>query len=42
MPRRFIHAADLHLDSPFVGIGTLREGFAETMRDASLEAGQGP
>ena len=38
MPRRFIHAADLHLDSPFVGIGTLREGFAETMRDASLEA----
>ena len=38
MPRRFIHAADLHLDSPFVGVGTLREGFAETMRDASLDA----
>jgi DNA repair exonuclease SbcCD nuclease subunit len=38
MPRRFIHAADLHLDSPFAGIGTLREGFAEVLRDASLEA----
>ncbi len=38
MPRRFIHAADLHLDSPFAGVGTLREGFADAMRDASLEA----
>ena len=38
MPRRFIHAADLHLDSPFAGVGTLRDGFDETMRDASLEA----
>ncbi len=38
MPRRFIHAADLHLDSPFAGIGTLREGLADTLRDASLDA----
>lgn len=38
MPRRFIHAADLHLDSPFTGIGSLREGFADVMRDASLQA----
>ena len=38
MPRRFIHAADLHLDSPFAGVGTLREGLADVMRDASLDA----
>jgi DNA repair exonuclease SbcCD nuclease subunit len=38
MPRRFIHAADLHLDSPFAGVGSLREGFADVMRDASLDA----
>ena len=38
MPRRFVHAADLHLDSPFAGVGTLREGLAERLQDASLEA----
>ena len=38
MSNRFIHAADLHLDSPFVGIGTLREGLDDVMRDASLDA----
>ena len=38
MPRRFIHAADLHLDSPFAGVGSLRDGFADVMRDASLDA----
>ncbi|MGI9116171.1 MAG: metallophosphoesterase family protein [Gaiellales bacterium] len=38
MPRRFVHAADLHLDSPFAGVGTLRDGLAERMRDASLDA----
>ncbi len=38
MPRRFIHAADLHLDSPFTSIGSLREGLDDRLRDASLEA----
>ena len=38
MPRRFVHAADLHLDSPFAGVGTLREGLADRLRDASLAA----
>ncbi len=38
MPRRFIHAADLHLDSPFAGLGALREGLDEILRDASLDA----
>ena len=38
MPRRFIHAADLHLDSPFAGVGSLRTGLAEVLRDASLDA----
>ena len=38
MPRRFVHAADLHLDSPFTGLGALRDGLDERLRDASLEA----
>ena len=38
MPRRFVHAADLHLDSPFAGVGSLRPGLDERLRDASLEA----
>ena len=38
MPRRFIHAADLHLDSPFQGVGSLRAGLDELLRDASLVA----
>ena len=37
MPRRFVHAADLHLDSPFAGVGALRDGLDERLRDASLE-----
>lgn len=35
---KFIHAADLHLDSPFVGIGTLDPDLAARLRDASLNA----
>lgn len=32
----FVHAADLHLDSPFRGLGTA--GLADTLRDATLAA----
>jgi hypothetical protein len=35
---RFIHAADLHLDSPFVGVGQSNPQIREVLRDASLEA----
>ncbi|MGH9720169.1 MAG: metallophosphoesterase family protein, partial [Bryobacteraceae bacterium] len=35
---RFVHAADLHLDTPFVGIGRVAPGVAQRLRDASLEA----
>lgn len=38
MPRRFVHAADLHLDSPFVGVGALRPGLTEALLDAALRA----
>lgn len=38
MRRRFVHAADLHLDSPFREVGRIREGLDEVLRDASLEA----
>jgi DNA repair exonuclease SbcCD nuclease subunit len=38
MPRRFVHAADLHLDSPFAGVGTLREGLAERLQESTLAA----
>lgn len=38
MRRRFVHAADLHLDSPFREVGRIRDGLDETLRDASLEA----
>ena len=34
----FIHAADLHLDTPFKGIGQTAPGVADALRDASLEA----
>jgi DNA repair exonuclease SbcCD nuclease subunit len=34
----FIHAADLHLDTPFEGIGQVAPHVAEALRDASLEA----
>ncbi|MDA0836259.1 MAG: DNA repair exonuclease [Planctomycetota bacterium] len=38
---RFIHAADLHLDSPFIGLEQLGEGFehvASTLREATFRA----
>lgn len=34
----FVHAADLHLDSPFKGIGRAAGQVAEALREASLEA----
>lgn len=34
----FIHAADLHLDTPFEGIGQVAPRVAEALRDASLDA----
>lgn len=34
----FVHAADLHLDTPFEGIGQVAPRVAEALRDASLEA----
>jgi DNA repair exonuclease SbcCD nuclease subunit len=34
----FVHAADLHLDSPFAGIRTVSPKLAEQLQDASLEA----
>ena len=36
MTFRFLHAADLHLDSPFVGIGAVAPAVAAELRDASL------
>ncbi len=33
---RFLHAADLHLDSPFVGLGQLSPAVAERLRDATF------
>lgn len=35
---RFVHAADLHLDTPFEGISRLGKDVSERLRDASLEA----
>lgn len=34
----FLHAADLHLDTPFEGLGALHPSVAAALRDASLEA----
>lgn len=34
----FVHAADLHLDTPFQGLGRVSDALAERMRDASLKA----
>jgi DNA repair exonuclease SbcCD nuclease subunit len=34
----FVHAADLHLDTPFRGIGETAPSVAGALRDASLEA----
>jgi DNA repair exonuclease SbcCD nuclease subunit len=39
MAIRFVHAADLHLDSPFLGLaGSAPEPVARTLRDATFEA----
>lgn len=38
MDHRFLHAADLHLDSPFRGLGRERPELAQRLRDASLKA----
>jgi len=35
---RFVHAADLHLDTPFGGLEALEPGLATRLRDASLDA----
>ena len=35
---RFVHAADLHLDTPFRGLAAEDEQVAGAMRDASLDA----
>lgn len=35
---RFLHAADLHLDTPFEGLGAMRPELAERLREASLRA----
>jgi len=38
---RFIHAADLHLDTPYEGIGRASEEVQRELQDASLEAFDG-
>lgn len=35
---RFVHASDLHLDTPFQGVGRLDPEVGAALRDASLEA----
>lgn len=35
---RFLHAADLHLDTPFAGLGRVAPHVQEALRDASLRA----
>jgi len=37
-PFRFIHAADLHLDTPFHGIGRVAPAVADVLQRASLDA----
>lgn len=34
----FVHAADLHLDTPFEGLGRINPALGERLRDASLDA----
>jgi DNA repair exonuclease SbcCD nuclease subunit len=34
----FVHAADLHLDTPFTGIGRVAPAIQDALRDASLDA----
>ena len=38
MTFRFVHAADLHLDTPFEGIGKLSPDIQRALQDASLDA----
>lgn len=38
MSFRFVHAADLHLDTPFLGLEELEPALATRLRDASLTA----
>ena len=35
---RFLHASDLHLDSPYQGVGTVPPDVGAMLKDASLEA----
>src|SRR5665647_697938 len=35
---RFMHAADLHLDSPFVGTAALPQGVRESLRQSTFSA----
>jgi DNA repair exonuclease SbcCD nuclease subunit len=35
---RFVHAADLHLDTPFEGVGRVDPAVRDALRDASLDA----
>ena len=35
---RFVHAADLHLDSPFVGVKAVADNVASALRDATFSA----
>src|SRR5438105_15873027 len=37
-PLRFIHAADLHLDSPFRGIAETSAGLRDRLQSATLDA----
>lgn len=38
---RFVHAADLHLDTPFEGVRQVAPRIADALRDASLDAWDG-
>ena len=38
MPFSFLHAADLHLDTPFASVGGFPDDVATTLREASLRA----
>jgi DNA repair exonuclease SbcCD nuclease subunit len=38
MPFSFLHAADLHLDTPFTSVGGFPAAVGEALREASLEA----
>jgi len=38
LPVRFLHAADLHLDSPFKGMAALPEPIRERVREATFES----